>query len=48
MELEKRYGRERWRRRSMNGCLAVVKTPVPPPRALPRVEVKMSISDCTP
>ena len=41
--LENRYGRERWRSRSTISCRPVVKPPEPPPRALPRVDVKTSI-----
>ena len=45
---EKRYGRERWRRRSTISRRAAVKPPLAPPSALPRVEVMMSTRPATP
>ena len=45
---EKRYGRERWRKRSTISRRAAVKPPLAPPRALPRVDVMMSTRPATP
>ena len=42
-ELEKRYGRDRWRSMSMISFRPVVKPPIAPPKALPSVPVKMSM-----
>ena len=43
-----KYGRERWRSSSIISFLPVVKPPLAPPRALPRVPVIISILPITP
>ncbi len=48
IEFEKRYGRERWRKRSTIAFLPVVNPPAAPPSALPSVEVITSMRPMTP
>ena len=43
IEFEKRYGRERWRNISITSLCPVVKPPMAPPNAFPKVPVIISI-----
>ena len=43
IEFENKYGRERWRNIAMISFLPVVKPPIAPPNAFPRVPVMISI-----